>query len=284
MDEVQTGSEPTVVVPEEVSVEEVILPDDIPATPPVKAEEVPEQSADDVLDKLERDIQKKTPTRKEAAIEKWNKRYDSTMTDGEIDMVALNELYEKNPKGLEAFAEKNDLDVDSLRENFSPEEDTSELADRLSVVEARVMEQDEVVEKNEFKGKLTALTAQMDITVGDFYKEYGDDFTSTMKKFTSQGLSLLDATDAAFALTAGKPLAARKEVLDEKQNVLDTVKDMPEGMPAGDQKHSTLLTRNDVSAMNEADRVAYKKQFNQNGIPVYSDGNTKEKDTFGRQT
>jgi len=283
MDEVQTGSEPVVVVPEEVSVEEVVKPDDIPTPPPAEAEEViPEPSDEEVLETLERDIQKKTPTRKEAAIEKWTKRYDSVLVDGELDVVALRELYAKNPKGLEAFAEKNDFDVDSLKENFSQKEDQGELVARLAAIEAKVMEQDEEAEKNEFKSKLTALTSDMNITIGDFQKEYGEKFTSTLKKYTAQGVSLLDATDAAFALTAGKSLSDRKDRMDEKQNVLDTVKNMPEGMPAGDNTHAKLLTRDEVSAMSDGDRVAYKKQFNQSGVPVYSDGNKSKKDMFGR--
>jgi hypothetical protein len=69
----------------------------------------------------------------------------------------------------------------------------------------------------------------------------------------------------------------------EKQNVLDSAVDMPDGEPKGDKQFTKLLTRNEVNAMDDGARIAYKKQFKTtDGVPAYSDGASINKDTLGR--
>ena len=290
MEDVQTGGEPTVVEPKEVQVDEVVI-DGEPANPPAEAEdkvEVTEEvvpTDDEVLNELEKKVKiKKVPSRKEVSIEKWQKKYDETIgEDGSLDVDALKELYQKNPKGLEAFAEKNELDVTDLLADLSETAGNSELLDRLNNVEAKLQMDAEAKQQDAFKTQMTSLTAEAGLSVKSFYDEFGELFTTNVKKFTDQGVSLQDATEAAFAMTAGKSVITHAQDTMEKQNVLDSAVDMPDGEPKGDKQFTKLLTRNEVNAMDDGARIAYKKQFNTtDGIPAYSDGASVNKDGLGR--
>ena len=258
MSDKQTGSEPEIVPvePKEAAV------DGTEIVEPTITEEVVPMSDEDVVAKLEESVKTKPvkESRKVRTVKKSLKSFDKALDeDGNIDFSVLMAEADKNPKGLETFAETHEFDLDELNRELEIERTTTppEYQIQIEAMEEELKERKQKDAAREYTNTVTSLVAaEGNITLSDFYTQVGEDFELLVEGARAKGMGNKEAAELAFSKIKKflTPTA-------EKEALLDNSKQLPLGKTVEQEVEIELERAEIVSSWDQEKRLKYKAKF-----------------------
>lgn len=263
MSDIQTGSEEATNQPAEPKEVVVEASAETPAGPTNSATEeaavetTPPLSEDEVLGRLQPVTEEQAPTRKAKAIQKSIKAYENAIDDeGRVIGEALVAEYNRNPKGLESFAESMGWEVDSLKEII--DEEISYQSGENSEVEELRTELDSLKKEKQaesFKETIKSLVKDSGITLNDFYEKHGEDFGLFQSAYMQKGNTPLESAKMAFSKVSA-------QFVTEGVKLANAAKTMPPGNASNPvEKASVLLTADAWRALPSNEKQEYARTF-----------------------
>jgi len=220
------------------------------------------------------------PTRKQNTIEKETRNMESSIMDGEIDYSKLANIVTDTEIGRSAltkFAEQQGLTAEEVKNNLNENRQyvkLNEMTETMEFLKERELEREATKDTDDFVSYYKKSVGDYGLTPSEFSVQYGDSFDKLYQEY-SVSMSKVKAAELAFKLTVGmeKRLDEAKadtiEKLETKQNAAS-----PNPTPIVDVTTGKfkLMKTLEVNTMDEAERIAYKRQFKDaNGYTQYAD-------------
>lgn len=258
MSEQQTGSEQDIVKPvepKEVVVDGTGKPVE-PTTSPAEAVISDEEILNNLQPKSETSV---TESRKTKAIRRSAETYNKVLDEsGYVNFEKLLVEFEKNPKGLETFAEANEFDFEVLSQELNKERGIQESAvmQRMNEIEGKLDAKETAKADANTKGLIKNLVVEANMTLSDFYKNSGEDFNLFVSGFQAQGKSAEESVKLAF-----ERIQPTMKANSEKTVLLSNVTKMPLGRTTQHTVEIGLEKAEVVNSWEAEKRQAYKAKF-----------------------